>query len=66
MASFETKLNSPCIRNCCLDEKDICLGCHRSMLEILAWADADKNKRIEILVNCQKRQAEHSKLKKLL
>ncbi|MBT2912746.1 DUF1289 domain-containing protein, partial [Vibrio anguillarum] len=24
---------SPCIRQCCLDEMDICLGCFRSLNE---------------------------------
>ncbi|WP_076498348.1 DUF1289 domain-containing protein [Shewanella morhuae] len=27
----------PCIRNCCLDQQDICLGCFRHLDEILAW-----------------------------
>ena len=28
---------SPCVANCCLNEKDVCLGCHRTHQEILAW-----------------------------
>jgi predicted Fe-S protein YdhL (DUF1289 family) len=32
---------SPCVRNCCLDAADICLGCGRSLEEILAWHRVD-------------------------
>jgi hypothetical protein len=28
---------SPCIRNCCLDDDDVCMGCGRSLDEIVAW-----------------------------
>ena len=34
-------LSSPCVRNCCLGENDICLGCYRSLDEILLWGLAD-------------------------
>ncbi|MBQ0758002.1 MAG: DUF1289 domain-containing protein [Amphritea sp.] len=53
-ASVET--GSPCIRNCCLDENDICMGCHRSLEEILIWHKATDNKKNEILALCQRRQ----------
>lgn len=39
---------SPCRRQCCLDELDICLGCGRSMQEILAWSAADAQCRRQI------------------
>jgi predicted Fe-S protein YdhL (DUF1289 family) len=38
-------LASPCVRNCCLDEQSVCMGCGRSLDEIVAWgtaSDADK------------------------
>jgi predicted Fe-S protein YdhL (DUF1289 family) len=38
-------LASPCVRNCCLDEQNVCMGCGRSLDEIVAWgtaSDADK------------------------
>ncbi|EKO3464267.1 DUF1289 domain-containing protein [Vibrio fluvialis] len=39
MASTESEsaVPSPCIRNCCLDDNDVCLGCFRTLEEILAW-----------------------------
>ncbi|QBG36919.1 DUF1289 domain-containing protein [Litorilituus sediminis] len=35
-----TEVPSPCVRNCCLNESDICLGCFRSLDEIIAWGSA--------------------------
>ncbi|QDE30937.1 DUF1289 domain-containing protein [Shewanella polaris] len=37
--------DSPCVRNCCLDAQDICLGCHRSLDEILAWHTMDEQQK---------------------
>lgn len=31
---------SPCRRQCCLDEQDICLGCGRTLQDILDWSTA--------------------------
>lgn len=39
-------LASPCVRNCCLDERNVCMGCGRSLDEIIAWGtatDAEKS-----------------------
>jgi predicted Fe-S protein YdhL (DUF1289 family) len=40
---------SPCVRNCCLDESDICMGCGRHIEEILVWSQASNETRLEIL-----------------
>lgn len=32
---------SPCRRQCCLDDQDICLGCGRTLQEILDWGKVD-------------------------
>ncbi|WP_157205581.1 DUF1289 domain-containing protein [Methylomonas koyamae] len=40
---------SPCVRNCCLDDSDICLGCFRSLDEIRNWSNADNASREQIL-----------------
>lgn len=29
---------SPCIRNCCLNLEDVCIGCGRSLEEIRSWS----------------------------
>jgi len=40
---------SPCIRQCCLDEADECLGCGRTLDEIKVWHTADSEGREAIL-----------------
>ncbi|MDU0355939.1 DUF1289 domain-containing protein [Paraglaciecola aquimarina] len=53
---------SPCIGNCCLDEKDMCLGCFRMLDDILQWsASADEQKQ-RVLDACEKRRLEHKSL----
>ena len=48
---------SPCVRNCCLNEKDICLGCFRSMDEICQWSSASEQKKRLILNLAEKRKS---------
>ncbi|MGB1237336.1 MAG: DUF1289 domain-containing protein [Pseudomonadales bacterium] len=33
-----SRIKSPCVRKCCLDDSDHCLGCERSLTEIREWA----------------------------
>ena len=40
---------SPCIRQCCLDEADECVGCGRTLEEIKAWHAATDEERSRIL-----------------
>ncbi len=47
---------SPCIRNCCLDENDVCMGCFRTVEEIIAWGGADNGQRRRILENAERRR----------
>lgn len=47
---------SPCVRNCCLDENDICLGCYRSIAEIIGWTGAGQQERTTILLRCRQRR----------
>lgn len=47
---------SPCIRQCCLDEQDICLGCGRALGEILAWQAADADEKAAIRVRAETRR----------
>lgn len=49
-------VESPCIRNCCLDNNDICMGCFRSLTEITQWALVDDETRREFLKNIAKRK----------
>ncbi|MBM4207357.1 MAG: DUF1289 domain-containing protein [Gammaproteobacteria bacterium] len=47
---------SPCIRNCCLDEDDVCLGCFRNLAEVIAWSEADNATREIVLKNAAARR----------
>jgi uncharacterized protein len=40
---------SPCIRQCCLDEHEVCMGCGRHLNEILTWSDATSEERLAML-----------------
>ncbi|MDD5460683.1 MAG: DUF1289 domain-containing protein [Methylococcales bacterium] len=55
----ENPLSSPCIRNCCLDADDICLGCFRSLTEITGWNQADAKTRRRFLDNAESRKKAH-------
>ena len=49
-------VESPCIRNCCLDNDDICLGCFRSLTEITQWTLVDDQTRQVFLKNVAARK----------
>lgn len=48
---------TPCQRNCCLDQDDICLGCGRSLTEICGWHQADATQKQQILLQAGERLA---------
>ncbi|PKF61400.1 DUF1289 domain-containing protein [Psychromonas sp. psych-6C06] len=43
------QIESPCVRDCCLNENDICMGCLRSLEEIKAWGQASDVRKTEIV-----------------
>ncbi len=51
---------SPCVRLCCLDNSDICVGCFRSLDEIKAWSQADDNMRHVFVGNAKLRLDAHN------
>ncbi|MDO9214286.1 MAG: DUF1289 domain-containing protein [Methylococcales bacterium] len=51
--------NSPCVRNCCLDNDDICLGCFRSLEEIRQWSAVDEQTRECFLANATRREEDY-------
>ncbi|WP_143773582.1 DUF1289 domain-containing protein [Neptunomonas antarctica] len=55
------KISSPCIRNCCLDQYDICIGCNRSLQEIREWAAASAAEKRAILVRSAVRETRRHK-----
>jgi hypothetical protein len=48
-------LASPCVRNCCLDENNVCMGCGRSLDEIVAWGTANDTDKAAILARSRER-----------
>ncbi|MCH8106674.1 MAG: DUF1289 domain-containing protein [Proteobacteria bacterium] len=50
---------SPCVRNCCLDENDICLGCYRSLDEIPTWQNSSTARKSHILAQCSVRRNDY-------
>jgi len=44
------KIESPCVRNCSLNENNICTGCLRNLEEIKEWSQADEARKREIIV----------------
>lgn len=50
------KTESPCIRNCCLDDNDICMGCFRTLDEIKNWLSMTNTQKISVLRSCKQRQ----------
>lgn len=57
------ELASPCVRNCCLDQQDVCLGCFRHIDEIMAWRQLDDRAKKDVLHQCLQRKEQHEKLK---
>lgn len=55
------RIESPCCRHCCLNDDDICIGCWRTLSEILMWNHADDTQRAEILARCQQRSQQQSR-----
>ena len=48
-------IESPCVRNCCLDQQDVCLGCGREIEEIIRWGGASDEEKKKILVDSKER-----------
>lgn len=49
-------VESPCVRNCCLNEADICLGCFRSLAEITRWSVVGDEVKRQILTQAAERR----------
>ena len=58
----QVAIKSPCVRNCCLNEQDICLGCFRHLNEITGWAAMTDQQRKQVLVNCEQRKQQIKRL----
>lgn len=61
MSDIDDVIQSPCIRNCCLDDDSTCVGCFRSLDEIKEWGMVDSHRRRIILQNASRRREIHEK-----
>jgi|TARA_B100000767_G_C19614633_1_gene471360 predicted Fe-S protein YdhL (DUF1289 family) len=60
-----SNIESPCSRNCCLNQENICLGCFRHIDEIIAWQGFSEQDKKQIMSACQQRCKEVLALKSL-
>ena len=59
--AVEDPLASPCVRNCCLDEENVCMGCGRSLAEIVRWGNASDDEKRAILAASRARSEQRPK-----
>ena len=52
-------ITKPCIRQCCLNEKDVCMGCFRTFSDMQAWHKASFEEKTKILEEAKKRKEGH-------
>lgn len=50
------RVRSPCVAICVLDDKDICVGCHRSGDEIMCWTQFTDDERRTVLARVAERE----------
>lgn len=55
---IEPSIESPCTGVCQLNDNLVCLGCLRTIDQIIAWPAADGNARLAILGDIAKRRGE--------
>lgn len=48
---------SPCIRRCCLDDDDVCVGCFRTLNEITAWSSMSEDEKARCVARSAERKA---------
>lgn len=54
--SSASKIMSPCVSICALDENDVCIGCHRTCDEIMRWMQMSSDERRDVLQLVAKRE----------
>ena len=49
------------MRNCCLDDDDVCLGCFRHIDEITSWRAYSDEEKQNVVSLCKQRKEENQK-----
>jgi len=52
-------IEKPCIRRCCLDKNDICMGCFRTFNDMKIWRNSNNDEKHEILRLAKKRHNQY-------
>ena len=52
-------IKRPCIRECCLDDKDVCMGCFRTLDDMRIWHKSTDMQKLDMLKVASVRKAEH-------
>ncbi len=50
------EIQSPCIRHCCLNDEDVCVGCYRSLQEIVGWSASTEDTKLAVLAVAEQRK----------
>ena len=50
-----TKILSPCISDCRINEYNICMGCGRTIEQIVQWSSYEDDEREKIIKNLEKK-----------
>ena len=48
-------IKTPCIDKCKYDEFKVCIGCHRTMHEIVNWPEFSDEQKLEIIARVEKK-----------
>jgi uncharacterized protein len=51
------RIESPCIRQCTLDDQDVCVGCFRTITEICGWSAMDDSQKVQTIARAQGRRS---------
>ena len=54
-----TNIDKPCIRRCCLNEEEICLGCFRSFDDMCKWNKASREEKQQMLTVAEQRKRDY-------
>ena len=51
----DKKIKSHCTDNCKYDENKVCIGCFRTMYEIVNWPDISDEEKLQIIARTEKK-----------
>ena len=60
-SNSDETIQSPCIRQCALDEADVCMGCFRTINDILNWQASTNEQKANMVSAAQQRQQEYKR-----